>query len=409
MTLKLTGASRDALLLSGATALSGLASYVFVAIGTRAVGAVAFAPVSVLWTLWTVSAATFTFPVQQWVIRTTQVSGEPVMWATLRRVWRYALLSSLATGIVSLALGERIFSLAATSFAVMAGLLPVASVLMGVNRGVLAARGRYGQTAAAVLGENLVRLGLVAAAGGVWGPEGLGWILMAGFGIALLFPGSFRATSHDPSMGDRIGLLGGFAGANAAAQTVLTAAPVLLSLLGGTDRAVTEMFAVLAILRAPYLLTLGVAARVTGPLTQLAQRPDRRAIRTLQKRLGMLALLGVVVAVPVSLVLPAVTSLAFGLSLELSPTVLGLLTFGSIVGLVSLLQMLVLLADGQARVLATAWGAAMVVGAGSLLLASDDVLRVSTAFVLAELVAYGLMVAGFVRRENGHRTLVTRG
>jgi hypothetical protein len=302
------------------------------------------------------------------------------------------------TAAVAFGLGDRVFGTEATSFAVMTTLLPLASVTMGINRGVLAGRGSYGGTALAIVGENLIRVALVLLVGGEWGATGLGWILMAGFVVAAAFPGSFRRRSRDVGVPEPLTLLGGFAGSNATAQTVLTVSPVVLSLLGGADRAVTEMFSVLAILRAPYLLMLGVSARITGPLTRMASGSDRTPLRRLQVWLGLAAIAGAVLAVPVSLLVPPLTRIAFGLELALSATTVALLTVGCTVGLVSLVQMLVLLADGRARALAGAWATAIAVGLVVLLATQmAPAGRVAVAFVTAETVALASMLVPALR------------
>lgn len=387
-------ARRDALVLSGATALSGLAAYAFVALGTRKVGAEDFAPVSILWTFWAVSAATFTFPVQHWIIRTMEASGEPAVWATLPRIWRMTFLTSILIGGAATALSPRLFGVSGIAFPLMTALLPLASVLMGLNRGVLAGRSRFASTAGAILGENVIRVVMVLVVGSRWGAEGLGWSLMMGFAVAVFFPQSFIRRDGHSQPRQSVSLLGGLAGANAAAQVVLTAGPVVLSLLGGADRLVTELFAVLAVLRAPYTLMLGTSTRVTAPLTRLARSHDREAFLGAQRMLA-LAAVGVVLLSPVvALIVPTVAGAVFGLTISLSGLVVTLLVVGSLLALFSLLQMLVLLADGRSRLLMASWGGALVLAGPMLVLPTDPVTRVAVAFAVAEVVAVTVMIGG---------------
>ena len=60
---------RAPLLLAAGSVVSGLLAYVLFALVTRGLGAVAAAPVSVLWTVWALAAAAFTFPLQHWIAR----------------------------------------------------------------------------------------------------------------------------------------------------------------------------------------------------------------------------------------------------------------------------------------------------------------------------------------------------
>jgi len=68
--------TRDATALATGSALSGLLAYVFFAATTRALGAQAAGPVSVLWSYWTFAGAALTFPVQHWIARTVAAHGE---------------------------------------------------------------------------------------------------------------------------------------------------------------------------------------------------------------------------------------------------------------------------------------------------------------------------------------------
>ena len=54
---------------------SGILAYGFFAVSTRALGAELAAPVSVLWTYWSFSAACLTFPLQHWIARTRGRAG----------------------------------------------------------------------------------------------------------------------------------------------------------------------------------------------------------------------------------------------------------------------------------------------------------------------------------------------
>ena len=387
----------DTTALTAGTIGSGLAAYGFVAVGTRSVGAEAFAPVSVLWSLWALSAAAITFPVQHWVIRTVEASGdERAVWAAAPSVWAATgLAGALVLGGTG-AVAEPLFGRPGMAFPVMAACLPVGSVLMGFNRGVLAARGRFGATALALLGENVLRLVLALVAMAAVGSEGLGWILVAGFAVAVLWP---RTVVHRRPTGEvarpPMSLLGGLAAANVAAQTVLTSGPIVLSLLGGDPVAVTTLFAVLAILRAPHVVAVGVTARLMAPLTRLAAMGDRASLRRTEHLVGWttLGVAGIGVAVG-PWVLPAVTELVFGVGEEIPAAATALLTAGGVVAVAGVVQMLVLLAEGRGRELLRAWLVALVVGAGMLVLPWDPVTRVAAAFAAAEVLALVLM---FVR------------
>ncbi len=382
-------ARADAAWLTAGTALSALAIYVFLGLGTRAVGAAGFAPVSVLWSLWAVSAAALTFPVQHWIIQTIAAAGrEDPVWDTLPRVWAAAAVVGVVTLGVTWVWAEPLFGIGGAAFPVMSALLPAASVAMGVNRGVMSARGRFRGTAAAILGENLIRVAVAVVAGSRLGSVGYGWTLVAGFLVAAAFPMSFRPRrTGDDGERASIALLGGFTGANVASQTVLTIGPVLLSVLGGAPVEVTALFSVLALLRAPYTVALGASVRITEPLTRLAGA-DRGLLSTRTRQFVIATTTLAVVAGALSVaIVPAVVRVVFDVPDSLSSWSIALLTVGSVVALGNLIQMLTLLAMERAGALMRAWALAILIGAMALLMPGDAGMRVAIGFAAAEATA----------------------
>lgn len=387
----------DTTALTVGSIVSGLAAYGFVAVGTRSVGAQAFAPVSILWSLWAVSAAAITFPLQHWIIRTVEASGhERPVWGAAPALWRIATVVAALAFAGTYAVAERLFTVPGAAFPLMVACLPAGSVIMGLNRGLLAARGRFRATALALLGENVLRLFLAIALMSVVTPSGLGWILVGGFGVGLLYPDTLFRRSAGPRApaAAPASLLGGLAGANAAAQVVLTSGPIVLSLLGGTSAAVTTLFAMLAVLRAPHTLALGVTARLTGPLTRLATDGDERGLRRVERRiLSTTTAVAIVGAVLGPVVVPLATHLVFGVGSDVPAVATGLLTVGAVVAVAGVAQTLLLLAEGRGRQLAGAWTAALVVGGFVLTAPWAPLTRVAGAFALAEVIALGLMMA----------------
>ncbi|MEJ7689963.1 MAG: hypothetical protein WKF76_05750 [Nocardioidaceae bacterium] len=71
--------TRDTTALAAGSVATGLLAYVFFATATRALGPVAAAPVTVLWTYWSLAAAAFTFPVQHWIARTATAYDESMV------------------------------------------------------------------------------------------------------------------------------------------------------------------------------------------------------------------------------------------------------------------------------------------------------------------------------------------
>ena len=90
---------RSGPLLALGSAANGVLAYVFFALTTRALGAEAAAPVSVLWAWWAFAAAAFTFPAQHWIARSVSTHrGEVGVRTALPRVGCLVLLVSVLVG-----------------------------------------------------------------------------------------------------------------------------------------------------------------------------------------------------------------------------------------------------------------------------------------------------------------------
>ena len=154
---------RQTAALAGGAAVSGLVAYAVFAVTTRALGAEAAAPVSVLWTWWGFAGAAFSFPLQHWVTRTVSAHGERAVRSALPRVGLAVLGLSAVTGGLAWLAREPLFHRSDGWFPLMVALVTVGSALIGVARGGLGARERYAAVGASLVTENMVRLvGVVA-------------------------------------------------------------------------------------------------------------------------------------------------------------------------------------------------------------------------------------------------------
>ncbi len=390
-------AANDALVLLVATGLSGLLSYLFVGIGTRAVGPAAFAPVGVLWTLWALTSAVVTFPVQHWIIRTVAADGDEAGVAAQRRPILLAVVgSTVAWAVVLVAVRDLLFGQDGLAFALMAGLLPLGSLLVGVSRGLLAARSRFGAVAAGILGENAIRVVVALAVVGLADPRWFGVALLAGFAVVACWPRALvvaDAARVGPSTA-RSGSMGDLAGGMLGSQVVLTAGTLVVPLVGGTAAEVTTLFAGLALVRGPYMLMVGVATRLTRPLTNLVTTGRLHDLRRLETVLVVASLVGAVFAwLAGPWAFGVVIPLVFGAGIDLPTVAAGSLAVGAVLALASLVQTVVLLARDRTTLIRWAWGAAVVVGAVAIAATTGDpVVDVSVGFVAAEVTAWLVLV-----------------
>jgi O-antigen/teichoic acid export membrane protein len=390
---------RDSGWLVAGTSISGLAAYGYVILGTRELGAVAFAPISVLWTFWAMSAAVLTFPVMHWVIRTLEADGsEDRVRSGLPAVWIAALAVSTATFVVAWLGRNAFFQQESLLFPLMAGLIPFGSVAIGISRGALAGRQRFAAAGAAIAVENLIRMllgGIVLAFGGK--EAAFAWVLVVGFVAAVFWPSALRLRRDT---GDRrhplpIGFLGGIAGGSLIAQVVITGGPAVVAVLGGNPLDITGLFATLALFRAPYQVALGVTVRLTGGLTRLYVDGRQGSVSSLQRGGVVAAVLGAPLAGVFGAVSgPGLVRFVFGGEVIVSGTVAAAVSAGSWLALVSLCYTLMLIAGARTSLVTGAWVVGLVAGgAWSMLGPGDPVVRVAWAFCLAEAVTITTMVA----------------
>ena len=388
---------------SGATALaigsivSGVLAYVFFAVVTRALGATEAAPVSVLWAWWGFAAAGVTFPVQHWVARsvTADDSEEPVGGA-LPRVALLVLLASLASWLLAWLLREALFD-GLGAFPVLVGAVTALSGLMGLVRGLLAARGRFGAVGSVLVAENALRC-LVAAllvALGSQSPAAYGVALLAGYAACLAWPSAWRPRGSGAAR-PSAAFLGGAASGQLVGQAVLTGGPVVLALGGGAPAEVTALFAGLALFRAPYTLAVGQVSALTTRVTDLVVGGRADRVRRLHR--GVIA--ATLVAVPLAAVVggllgPTLLRLVFGADAALAARPSALVAVGTTVAVAGLVLTVLAMAHDRAPSIALAWVVALVPGAAAYALVDGSLDRVVVAFVVVEVVAWlGLSVAG---------------
>ncbi|MDP8929671.1 MAG: hypothetical protein M3O70_14135 [Actinomycetota bacterium] len=389
----------DASALTAGTILTGLAAYAYIVVGTRSLGAAAFAPISILWTFWTVAAAVLGFPLEHWVIRTARADGneERIRRVAPQLVGVLAILACGA-GAGSWLLREGLFAQRSAVFPAFVALVTAGSGLTALLRGSLAARDRFVSAGLAIAGENLVRLALaVAMAAADRGVTAFATALVCGPLVAAAWPDAFRYRRGPlrDTQSSMWGFFGGIASGSLTAQVVLTGGPVALALLGGAPDDVTALFAALALFRAPYQIALGLGARLTGVLTGFVVEGASHAllrVRTVTSVGTLVA--GVAAGGFGALIGPLLVPAVFGPDVRLAPWLLAVVAAGSTVALGTLVLTLLLVAQDRAAAVLTAWLVSLAAGIAWILAAPGPALeRVTVAFGLAELLAFAAMLA----------------
>ena len=383
------------LLLAAGSVVSGVLAYVLFALVTRGLGAIAAAPVSVLWTVWALAGAAFTFPLQHWITRCVTAGRAGDVRGSAGRVAVVVVAASLATGALAWAFRDRLFHRDDAWFPALVVLVVLGSASVGVLRGSLAGQGRMGAVAVSLVAENAVRCVLVAVLllAQVHDPVAHGLCLVAGSLVAL-WPGAWRFDGAGASRRGSLAFLGGAATAQLLAQGVLTGGAVVLALLGGSPAEITAVFVTLAFFRAPYMVVLGTLPQVTHHVTGLVEAGDLRTLRLLAGRLAVLGA-GVVVlgAVIGGTAGPALVRAVFGDTVQIGHGDAGVIATGCALALVNVVLMVAALALDRPGRVAGAWGIAVLAGAVVLLPTTWllPVERVAFAFVAAEVTATALL------------------
>ncbi|MDQ6935323.1 MAG: hypothetical protein M3130_08570 [Actinomycetota bacterium] len=389
---------RNAVALSMHSAVTGFLAYVFFALVTRTLGAVAAAPVSVLWTLWSFSSASLTFPIQHWITRSvTAYGGEGQVRAGLLRVLAVTSVAAAAAGGVAALLTDQLFH-GADTFAVLVGLVCLGSVFVGLVRGSLTARGRFGALGWSLSLENAIRLvaAIALATAGIRSPGYYGLAIVAGFLSGTLWPRSLlfsRGVQRTPTSSP-VTFLVSVSSAQLLSQSVLVGAPVLLALLGGSPTEVTALFVTLALCRAPYLLALGVMPAVTARMTRLFVSGAHTSVRRLEVGTTVatvaLAALGWLVAGWLG---PVVVRLVFGSGTSLSGTLTGLVAAGAVLSMGNLVLTSVLMARDRPKLGVLAWLSAIVLGGLVAAIPGPSPLAGTVlVFVVIEAAAFGVLL-----------------
>lgn len=387
-----TGRRRSVSGLAAGSAVSGLLAYVFFALVTRALGAERASPVSVLWAWWSFTGAGLTFPLQHWITRTvTATANEGPVRRSLGRLTVLVLGAAVAAGVVATLARQPLFGRDGLAFPLLASLVVLGSGLMGLVRGVLSARGRFGAVGAGLVAENALRcalaLGLWLA--GVHDPAAYGWSLVLGYLTAFCFPQALRLGAEGTTRANPLAFLGGTGTGQLVAQAVLTGGPVLLAAAGGAPADVTALFAGLALFRAPYTLGVGVLAPATERVTRLVLHADHDSLRRLRAGLAGLVLTGVVTGGLFGLWAgPPLVRLVFGDDIHLPASTTAVIAIGTVLALGNLALTVVLMARHRTGALTRAWLASLVPGALWFWLSEASLLeRTALTFLLTEAAA----------------------
>ena len=380
--------------------IGAVGAYLFQVYGGRSLGPDAFAPVSVLWTVFFILATVLLVPVEQYVTREV-ASGRRAIPHDLRPTFVMAAIGALVGGAFVFLTLDDLFE-GDLQYVALIVLLMVGYSLLSIGRGVLAGSRHYTQVgwlmvieSAARLLAGIIAIQLLATA------TSLGWAMVVG-GFAVLAMRWWRydrGESIDPSTPAR-GFLTGYVGGTSSSQLLLGGAPLAVAALGASPALISIVFVTFTLFRAPLTLIFALQGRILPYLVGLAREANHAQLARIARLVVFggagLALLGGLVG---WLVGADVVALLFGEEFAPTSTVAMLAAGGVMAAAAAQIASQVLVAEAKTRRLSLAWFGGLVVGVLALvLLRVEPDTRVALSFALGEFVALGLMALLATRR-----------
>jgi O-antigen/teichoic acid export membrane protein len=361
-----SGLRGHVLAVGGGLAVSGLGTYVFLALAGQRLSVDDFATFSVAWSLLlTVSAGLFV-PLEMETSRRHSLDPESdhVTWA-LR--WGLALTTGVA--VAELVLWGPLMDLLDDEplIALSIVLLCLANCLLMPLRGRAAAAGRFGVYSGSLVVETLARVGAAAAAFAIGADSpatlALALPIAAVVGWAPLARRAGRRAARvgeiAPAPGRRA--VAGLVVGSLLAQVLLNLPPIVIKAATDGTAVAGQVLAGLSLARIPLFLSPALIAPLLPRLVALhrtgAHRQIARLIGALVGSLAGLAVVGAVVALVAG---GPVTRLIFGPKLELPGDQVAVLVVGAVAFLAALITSSALVAVGRHGTVAAGWAAGLV-------------------------------------------------
>ena len=380
--------------------IGAVGAYLFQVYGGRALGPEAFAPISVLWTLFFILATVLLVPVEQYVTREV-ASGRKALPSDLKPTLAMALIGSVLGA--AYVLYDDLFA-GDPQYVAQIALLMVGYSLLFMGKGVLAGTRNFAKVGWVLVVETMARLVVGVLVVLLIGTAvSLGWAMVIG-GFSVL---GLRWWRHDngesrvPAAPAR-GFLGGYLGGTASSQLLLGGAPLAVAALGASRAMISIVFVTFTLYRAPLTLIFALQGRALPFLVGLAEeaahvRLVRIARAVLIGGVGLILLGGVVGW----FVGADVVRILFGSEFAPTPIVAMFVAAGVMAAASAQVASQVLVADAKTKRLAMAWAGGLAAGLLALLLVSGAVdTRVALSFAIGEIAALGLMGVLATRDTN---------
>lgn len=369
--------------------IGSVGAYLFQVIGANAVGSVAFAPISLLWTAFFILATIALVPVEQYVTREV-ASGRRAIPGTARNTYQVVIAASVVAALFVALTNESLFD-GDWQYVVQAALLVGGYGLLFFGKGVLAGRRRFADIGWILIVETMARLaaGVVA----VWlfaSATSLGWaMVIGGFSVLALRWWRHDVGSDDQPHSSANRFLGGYMGGSTSSQLLLGGAPLAAAAFGASPTLVSVIFVTFTLYRAPLTLIFALQGRILPYLVALTADESRARLARIARNVVFagtgLAVLGAAVGYVVG---PEVVGLLFTDEFVPVRLVAALAAGGVMAAAAAQIAGQVLVAEGRTSRLAIAWSAGLLVAVIVMFVYQPEPgLRVAAGFAAGEVVA----------------------
>lgn len=379
-----------------ATLVGILAVFGFQIVGTRTLGAEAYAPIGQLWTVYFLGFTMFLLPVEQVVTQRLALAGGDL---SALRSMRFPILgavsaSMLLTGLFVAATLDRNFN---GEFWYLPASVALAGLYVGfaMTRGITAGQQRLRDYGIAVASESLTRLVVAVVLVSIWPTAAslvVAMLVAAVAGIAGR-PWVRSAPRSDIAHESGGGHLAGLVIGTVAAQAILASGPIVVGFLDGTATQVSIVFVSFVLLRGPltssYNFLSSALHWITIEIKELrASRVRSRATQILVG--GAVAAVGAGAAA--AWIGPAVVAGIYGADFRPSRELMAVGAVGVVVAAMALFVGLILIGTQHTRSIALGWSLALAVMiVGILGFPGQPPERFANAFLTGEIAALILL------------------
>lgn len=377
--------------------LAGVASYVFLVIGGRALGTEAFAPIATLWTVQNIYTAVVLLSIEQYEIRTVAAAGgqSSALARANAALWGTVILLPVLVGLALLLAGGRA-SIDTTELAVTGGVWALTMGLLVLGRGIAGGRTDYRVVGVATASDPVTRLVLAIPVLVVLGTtQGLAWTLAVAplpFVAWWWARGRHKHVPPPDSPPAEATAPGRFlvatSFANGSLQILLAAGPVVLAMLGASAVEISAYFVTASLARAPLLVGVSLVPRLLAPLTRKAEMGEFDQVRSAAWLVvGATLAAAAVIGAAAFLLGPAVVGLIYGADFAITGLATGAAVAAVIVSLGALGLNQVLIAEVRVQRLVISWVTGLCAAVvGVLLLPTDPVTKVAVGSLIGQVV-----------------------